>query len=317
MCEKHDWTSADGSVVLLHDDMVKCLKEMEANAFDAIVTDPPYGLGMDKWDTFAAAGKRVKEGYLENKERDAALMAVNTWAREWAMAAMHVLKPGGYFVTFSASRTFHQVWCGLEDAGLEVQDTLLWLYGSSMPKSPSVLKPAFEPIALARKPREGTIEANMKKHGTGSLNIDACRGQGGQGLNKDASATLARRWVTTGKSEQGRWPANVMLDEIAASMIETQWNGASRFFYCPKVSSKERGDNDHPTVKPVELMRWLVRLATPRGGAVLDCFVGSGTTAVAAVLEGYRCTAIERDADFLKIARKRIEAAILERDAVA
>ena len=148
----------------------------------------------------------------------------------------------------------------------------------------TALKPAFEPVVVARKPLIGTVAANVQEYGTGALNIDACRIAG------EAS---------------GRWPANVMLDESQA----VELGGASRFFYTAKASSAERpkdGDVAHPTVKPLDLMRYLVRLVTPPGGTVLEPFAGSGTTAEACIVEGFKCIAIEMTDDYLPLIVQRI-----------
>ena len=218
----------------------------------------------------------------------------------------------------------------------------------------TALKPAFEPIVVGRKPLAGTVAANVLAHGTGALNIDACRvgdGSDSQGERSagepSASARYADRGAVTfsarpgprGGSPSGRWPANVVLDDTQAAELDRQrgasvsrvgaprgaasgdgWGmtatgaedndrgGASRFFptfrYEAKAPSSERpraGDVAHPTVKPLDLMRWLVRLVTPPGGVVLEPFAGSGTTAEACVLEGFRCIAIEREAEYLPL----------------
>jgi hypothetical protein len=212
----------------------------------------------------------------------------------------------------------------------------------------SALKPAYEPIVLARKPLVGTIAANVMQHGTGAINIDACRvvasddRSGGFGAGK-------RPWQTgdigsnTQKIEAGglgRWPANILhdgSDEVVqgfpdsdpskAGMRGDQHSGrhgglsdlggnikygtnslrgindnggsAARFFYTAKADAQDRLGSKHPTVKPLDLMQWLVRLITPPGGHVLDCFAGTGTTAEAALREGFRCTLIEREAEYL------------------
>jgi DNA methylase len=214
----------------------------------------------------------------------------------------------------------------------------------------TALKPAWEPIILARKPIQGTVAANVLEHGTGALNIDACRigndtvklnnyksvgAQGAISYGHDGRDGHAGEQYETRES-LGRWPANVVLDEEMAAELDQQtyalkqggaiargskgagprdneiygtdtrergeWRpyadsgGASRFFYCAKAPTKERPKVDgvaHPTVKPLELMRWLVKLVTPPRGRILDPFAGSGTTVEAAILEGFRPTAIE------------------------
>lgn len=226
----------------------------------------------------------------------------------------------------------------------------------------TALKPAWEPILMARKPLIGTVAANVQAHGTGGINIDACR----IGTSKDAPASRS----TVGNSVYGgnigslggvgsgfdpnigRWPANVVLDEEAAAMLDEQsgtlktgaWDGkrtipkeggiygdfaavgqtqrarpadtggASRFFYTAKASSAERELEDgsrstHPTVKPTDLIKWLVRLVTPPGGVVLDPFMGSGSTGVACAEEGFRFIGIEREPEYHAIAVKRLDAA--------
>jgi DNA modification methylase len=184
----------------------------------------------------------------------------------------------------------------------------------------TALKPAFEPIVVARKPLAGTVAANVLEHGTGALNIDACRvamttedadfirktarpNSAGQAHTGDVMNRPAAPTVNV--HEAGRWPTNVVLDDTQA--------GASRFFpvfrYEAKAPTAERprdGQVAHPTVKPLDLMRWLVRLVTPPGGTVLDPFAGSGTTAEACVIEGFQCITVEREADYLPLIVARL-----------
>ena len=229
----------------------------------------------------------------------------------------------------------------------------------------TALKPAFEPVVVARKPLVGTVAANVLTHGTGALNIGGCRvGDSGGGTscsNRDASGKClghnnAGR-STSGETRHGpegsagRWPANVVLDESQAAALDEQsgesrdgtavkrnrsedgrapyeassymitdrsredqtyggQGGASRFFYVAKADASERprvNGTAHPTVKPLALMRWLVRLVTPPGGTVLEPFAGSGTTVEACIVEGFQCIAIEREADYLPLIRQRID----------
>jgi DNA modification methylase len=210
----------------------------------------------------------------------------------------------------------------------------------------TALKPALEPITVARKPLGGTVAANVLKHGTGALNIDGCR----VGTSKDVPASprggqdriYGAYGAQTGEESGhnpniGRWPANLIHD---GSEEATEGLGsAARFFYAAKASRSERdaglegmpevetrryGDraqgalpqqtpqgaiiqrNHHPTVKPVALMRWLCRLVTPPGGVVLDPFAGSGSTGVAAVAEGFSSILIEREAEYIEIIRRRL-----------
>ena len=217
----------------------------------------------------------------------------------------------------------------------------------------TALKPAFEPIVLARKPFKGTVAGNVLAHGTGAINVDACRietdddiakkypnGPGGSTFGGGAMA-LTGQW----RQPSGRWPANVLLDQHAAGWVDEQSGftqspstvtrggnrqeaygmgrqenvpapgdsgGASRFFYSAKAPKSERPNVDgvqHPTVKPLAIMRWLIRLVTPPGGTVLDPFAGSGTTIEAALIEGFNPIGIEMETDYLPLIQHRIDRA--------
>lgn len=215
----------------------------------------------------------------------------------------------------------------------------------------TALKPAFEPIVVGRKPLgEKSVAANVLTHGTGALNIDACRIDGGArpliiSKSEESTGILGNGLNGSshgGETTAGRWPANVILDESQAAELDKQSGpagsnsttpgsdgaslafgarkggathdtradgGASRFFYVAKADASERVRVDgiaHPTVKPLDLMRWLVRLVTPPGGTVLEPFAGSGTTVEACLLEGFHCIAIEREADYLPLIQQRI-----------
>jgi site-specific DNA-methyltransferase (adenine-specific) len=382
-------------------DCREVMASFDENSIAAIVTDPPYGIHfMQKaWDTFGSAighdhhKGRERSGSMHAGEYDYSKNAAfQSWCQTWGAEAMRVLKPGGHMVVCGSPRTYHRLAAGLEDAGFEIRDCLQWLFGSGFPKSLNLhgewegwgtaLKPAYEPIVLARKPLAGTVAANVQQWGTGGLNIDACRigdadtrnlkkGGGNDFPHEDDS--WQPRDVLFG-SEHGRWPANVALDEEAAALLDAmsgnvkaggtlsgnepskpfdgpdiygvmdgrrEWEsyadrgGASRFFYTAKTSRAEREfglddleparrsdgrekdienprlrtnarRNDHPTVKPVDLMRWLCRLITPPGGIILDPFLGSGSTGMAALDEGFRFIGIDLEERYLEIARRRI-----------
>ena len=344
---------------VLTGDCLAVLATLDADSIDACVTDPPYGLGFmgREWDTFApdtvAAYKdrmrpvkpdetnpnvrgRAKwwgGGAVEYDRSAAASLKFHAWTQAWAEAVLRVLKPGAHAVVCASPRMGHRVTCGLEDAGFEIRDSLLWLHAVGFPKSLNLpgglgtaLKPAYEPVILARKPLGGrTVAQCVAAFGTGALNSDGCR--------------------LAGHGDVGRWPPNVALDEDAAAMLDAE-GGTSRFFYVAKASREERergcedlprktageatdrqdgsaglnspragasrthgARNHHPTVKPVALMRWLVRLVTPPGGLVLDPFTGSGTTGIACVQEQCRFLGMEREAEYVPIAEARIEAA--------
>lgn len=328
-------------VSILHGNCLDVLKTMGDNSIDSVVTDPPYGLSFmgKKWDYDVPS-----EGI---------------WAE-----CLRVLKPGGHLLAFAGTRTQHRMAVRIEDAGFEIRDMIAWVYGSGFPKSHNLkdqwqgwgtaLKPALEPITVARKPLIGTVAENVLAHGTGALNIDGCRVEGDDA--KEGRVRHGGGLVGNGSSYElpdykspmpaGRWPANLIHDgseevlagfpqapgqqgdlketgrprpssgrfgdmpppNAHAARIETD-KSAARFFYCAKASKKDRDEgNIHPTVKPTDLMRYLCRLVTPPNGTVLDPFMGSGSTGKAAMLEGFNFIGIEREAEYIEIAKARIEA---------
>jgi site-specific DNA-methyltransferase (adenine-specific) len=317
----------------------------------------------------------------------------------WA-ECLRVLKPGGHLLAFAGTRTQHRMAVRIEDVGFEIRDMIAWVYGSGFPKSHNLkddwkgwgtaLKPALEPITVARKPLCGTVAENVLKHGTGGINVDGCRIASDNGdttartpsLVRDTAAPFGRGEAMGGNgSPLGRWPANLIHDgseEVLAGFPETgpskaanrglQHSGrhggladlggrikdgtdtvrghddnggsAARFFYCPKASKADRDEgcegfeararptmgsgiggqpdqqkannrNNHPTVKPTALMRYLCRLVTPPNGTVLDPFMGSGSTGKAAMLEGFNFIGIEREAEYIEIAKARINWTLL------
>lgn len=414
-------------MTIIHGDCIEAMAAMEPNSVDAIVTDPPYGLEFmgKEWDKpwavgfsqMGIPGKRMDMPSFgsgrnpmcrscRKHERGTdkcqcptpdfdetprtATVAYGEWSRGWAAAALRVAKPGAYLLAFGGTRTVHRMTVALEDAGWIIRDMLCWAYASGFPKSRALLKPAWEPIVMARKP--GPLR---------ELDIDGCR----IGTDEDTARTpslVADTPAGMGKGlamggnghPAGRWPANVVLTatedgraifdggiegvvgggwqsgggnparrspEASASQRAAYgggWTGTtngaepfdtegsySRFFLIPKASRSDRepvlpgmleegrytrsngaraalarGEdyredsfnrvvkraNTHPTVKPIELMRHLVRLVTPAGGVCLDPFLGSGTTALAAEQEGRDWIGIEREAEYVAIAEARL-----------
>ena len=362
--------------------------ELEDNSIDAIVTDPPYGLSrcsekdvreaLNSWLTGNEYQPKGK-GFM-GKSWDAFVPGPEVW-RE----CLRVLKPGGHMAVFAGSRTVDLMGIAVRLAGFEVRDQLQWIYGSGFPKSTrkgalpgwgTALKPAHEPIILARKPLIGTVAKNVEEYGTGGINVDGCRIDGPAWTRPASNAvgTTAYGDFTNDKprTSEGRWPANVILDEEAGALLDEQsgvskpkagrrgrmggsreglgmgaggnavgtWpadpgGGASRFFYCPKASKKEREAglenfdpqrrtdgreseldnprlrtserrNAHPTVKPIALMQWLSRLICPPNGIILDPFTGSGSTGCAAKAEGFEFVGFELNEEYCNIARARI-----------
>ena len=353
------------------------MKWMKEDSIDSIVCDPPYELGFmgKKWDASGIA------------------YDVEVWKE-----ALRVLKPGGHLLAFGGTRTHHRLMAAIEDAGFEIRDCLMCVYGSGFPKSHNIskaidkkagakrkviamgrsgksethtssynmskggtqimggdyeiteaktedaikwegwgtaLKPAYEPIVLARKPlSEKTIANNVLTHGTGGINIDDCRisfsdkedidsyefnNNGDSRKTKkegDSAEIHDGGWKVQKKKREtpsGRFPANVILDEVAGQILDghNDTGGASRFFYCPKASKKERNEgvegNTHPTVKPIKLMEYLVKLITPPNGTVLDPFMGSGSTGCACVNLGFDFYGIELEEPSYDIAKARID----------
>ena len=426
------------------------MKEViEPNSIDAVITDPPYELNFmgKSWD---------KSGIAFNKE---------IWQK-----CFEVLKPGAYLLAFGGTRTFHRIACAIEDAGFEIRDTIMWLYGSGFPKSLNIglaidkkmgvdnrtgkkikgenmlgilnddswephdfeeriaqnkwagwgttLKPAYEPIIVARKPIENSVVENVLKYDVGGINIDACRVYGEIITSHDTEkGTFAGRTKTMPKfkgrnklsfgqydekadriqytQHEGRYPSNVILtydetdfDEVCGNMPYTKSEGgnaynkengdnsmfgmkqtkddiclhdegsACRYFYCAKASKRDRDDglydfeeispmiqtgrkehslgleyideegklhqnpyagtksykkNIHPTVKPTELMQYLIKLVSPKGATILDPFNGSGSTGKAVMCENvdneanYKYIGIELTEEYLPISKARIE----------
>jgi DNA modification methylase len=296
---------------LIEADALLTLAKLPDACVDAIVCDPPYGISFQghAWD-----GPDLRRGTSANPSE-----AFERWTNVWAREAARVLRPGGHLLAFGSPRTFHRLVCGVEDAGLEIRDRLLWMYGKGVPKSRRLpggggtqLKPAYEPIVLARASFTGTLAQNIELHGTGALNIDAAR---------------------TESRGSSYWPANVVLSHAPGcpmGVVDGHDPGPSRLFYCDKATRAEReagceqltpraariysGKNHpprllgnwHPTVKPIGVMRWLIRLAVPEGGVVLDPFCGSGSTGAAAMLEGRRFLGIEREPGYVDIACARL-----------
>ena len=370
-----------GDATLYCGDANDILSDLEQ--VDSCVTDPPYGLS------------------FMGKAWDYDVPGVDIWTQ-----VLDVLKPGAHLLSFFGSRTYHRGAIPIEDAGFEIRDQLMWLYGSGFPKSHNIgkavdklqgnerevvgtekidvgmqsgsmhagrktkietrnvtkgtseyegwgtaLKPAHEPIVMARKLIKGTVAENVLEHGTAGINIDDCR----VGTESLEYRTTSYRDAKTGefsgqgqtnhttgqKTVEGRFPANVMHDgsEVVGDIF---LGDSSGYFYCPKASKKDRDEglenfeeaqttdgnirsnsetartfgansvlrkNVHPTVKPTELMRYLCRLVTPKGGVVLDPFMGSGSTGKAAIMSGFKFVGIELNEEYFDIACARVEAA--------
>jgi site-specific DNA-methyltransferase (adenine-specific) len=404
-------------ISLYRGDCLEIMPALPENSIDAIVTDPPYHLtqksrnGSPRQNDPETPFGRTRlgsKGFM-GKTWDGGGVAFDPemWER-----LLRVAKPGAHLLAFGGTRTFHRLACAIEDAGWEIRDCIMWVYGSGFPKSLDVskaidraagaerprvaggqggqnqilgvrktgeaitgeaitdaakqwqgwgttLKPAWEAIVVARKPLEGSVAANVLKWGTGGINVDECMIATSENLCGGAYAKkpMAREklWGEPAKNSfrrggagafvqsQGRWPANLIHDgsEEVVGLFPQQSSGgtplrrfakktknsygdfngqenvagigpscgsAARFFYCAKANKADRGPgNNHPTVKPTTLMAYLCRLVTPPDGLILDPFMGSGSTGVAALREGFRFFGIEVEAESFATAERRIK----------
>ena len=406
--------------VLIGADCLVALREMEPNSIDAVVTDPPYHLtSIVKRFGGAGAAPALSNGPTGVYARSSAGFMGKQWdggdiafrPETWA-EVLRVMKPGAHLVAFGAPKNYHRLACAIEDAGFELRDSLMWIFGSGFPKSLDVskaidkaagaerevvgysqgrsapihgggqsvgaldaitapatdaarqwqgwgtaLKPAYEPIVLARKPLGAkTVAENVLKYGTGAINVDGARIKTAEALGRLNHTTSkfidsangsreahARSVLVDNSTGKGRFPANLIHDgsqevlDLFAAFGEKKSAGAyrnpgrtgvkmgnlfhmekerrnshagetgtaARFFYTAKASKADRAGSKHPTVKPISLMQYLVRLITPPGGTVLDPFAGSGTTGEAARREGFASILIEREEEYQADIRRR------------
>lgn len=215
-------------------DCLALLRALPDNCVDAIVTDPPYGLtndsggphGKGQNTAFSRSRAGAGRGGFMGLKWDAAVPGVEVWAE-----CLRVLKPGGHLLAFASTRTQHRMCTRIEDAGFEIRDMIAWMYGSGFPKSRNgiwggtALKPAIEPITLARKPLIGGLQANALAFGTGGLNIEACRvapttgsmvryGEASQDCRYEETrnSAFAMKPGVRNSAEDGRWPANLIHD---------------------------------------------------------------------------------------------------------
>ena len=292
-------------------DALEVLPRLPANSVDLVLTDPPYFLDKldNEWTPERAARRFYKSQAVfhlppgmkfdPNQGR-----RMYEWYLEVSRELLRVLKPGGFFFSFSSPRLFHRMACAVEDAGFHIRDTFLWLYTQNQPKAMGVthfiermplsedtkqslkerlsgwktpqVKSCYEPIIVAQKPYEGTFLENMLQHGVGLFHTEVRIGQ-------------------------NMFPANVLLVEGVEETLD-------KYFLVPKPSVEERGAfNQHPAVKPLALCEYLIQLTVPEGTVVLDPFLGSGTTALAARNLKRRYIGIEINPEYVAIACKRLQ----------
>lgn len=373
---------------IINADNVETLRGFPDDCIDSIVTDPPYGLAFmgKRWDYDVPSVELWQECLRVLKPGGHLLAFAGT--RTQHRMAVRIEDAGfeirdmiawvygsGFPKSLDVSKAIDKA-AGAERevVGKHVQSmqtrkpavtygdekSLGWQHDITAPATEAAkqwqgfgtaLKPALEPITVARKPLCGTVAENVLQHGTGALNVDGCR----VGTTRQVPASLSTNKSPNGfgpasigterdlDQNIGRWPANLIhdgSDEVTELFPETapaksgglsgadpgMWAGkslwqrgghddaggsAARFFYCAKADASERRNSKHPTVKPVALMRYLVRLVTPVGGIVLDPFGGSGSTAEAARLESCRYILIEREAEYCRDAAERLRQGVL------
>ena len=272
---------------IINGECQQVLSTYEENFFHSCITDPPYGIGMDQWDYNIPPLSIWKEVY-------------------------RTLRPGAFCLAFCDPTLYHRLAINIEDAGFTIKDMIFWMTTTKMPKH-NRLKPAHEPIVVAQKPYEGSLKHNHEKWGCGLIDSENTRipwdkkPPTGWVKSGNSRRTFGREGKTTGTQKEfgtvdanpkGRYPSNI----IGEVQSEHQ-----RYFYAPRATRKEKGDdNNHPTVKPVDLMSYLIRIYSPENTLVLDPFCGSGSTGVACMKENRKFVGIDLDDNYIKIANRRL-----------
>ena len=263
------------------------LRTFEDNSIDACITDPPYGMDMAQWDH--------------------TVPPVSLWREVY-----RVLKPGAFCLSFCSPQLYHRMAVSVEDAGFTIQDQIMWMVTTKMAKT-NRLKPAHEPIAVAQKPYEKSLKYNQENYGVGMINIDQARvpwdKEPPKGWVKGGvrRRTFGQEGKTTGTQAEfgktdanpaGRYPSNI-IGEVEAEH--------QKYFYAPRATRKEKGaHNDHPTVKPLSLMEYLVKIYSHENAVVLDPFSGSGTTGLACKNTNRGYVGIDLFEEYNQIARERL-----------
>lgn len=271
---------------ILLGDSKEVLSNYEDNTFHSCITDPPYGMNMDHWDH--------------------SVPSVDIWVE-----VFRTLRPGAFCLAFCSPELYHRLACNVEDAGFRIKDQIMWMTTTKMPKH-NRLKPAHEPIVVAQKPYQGTLQNNFEKWGCGLIDTENTRVPWDKkpptGWVKDGAKrrTFGRDGKTTGTQEEfgtvdanpaGRYPSNIIGDVLPEHQ---------KYFYAPRATRKEKGsDNDHPTVKPIDLMAYLIKVYSPKETTVLDPFCGSGSTGVAALQENRKFVGIDLSSHYADISTKR------------
>jgi len=285
--------AVNNEFLILNGNCDDVLSQYAENTFHSCITDPPYGMGMEHWDH--------------------SVPSVDIWR-----SIYRVLRPGAFCLAFCSPELYHRLACNVEDAGFNIKDQIMWMTTTKMPKF-NRLKPAHEPIVVAQKPYKGSLKDNHAEWGCGLIDTENTRvpwdkkpptgwvAQGGKRrtFGKDGKTTgTQKEFGTVDANPAGRYPSNI----IGEVQSEHQ-----KYFYAPRATRKEKGeDNDHPTVKPVSLMEYLIRIYSPVNSTVLDPFCGSGSTGVAAVSTGRQFVGIDLEEHYCQIAADRLRSACPE-----
>jgi DNA modification methylase len=279
--------SVNQKFLIIPGDCKKVLSNYGDNTFHSCITDPPYGMGMDHWDH--------------------SVPDVDIWRQVY-----RTLRPGAFCLAFCSPELYHRLATNVEDAGFLIKDQIMWMTTTKMTKH-NRLKPAHEPIVVAQKPYKGSLKSNFEEWGCGLIDVESTRVPwdkkppkgwvkgglsrrtfGGEGNTKGSGA----EYGTVDANPAGRYPSNI----IGEVQPEHQ-----KYFYAPRATRKEKGEgNDHPTVKPVSLMEYLIQVYSPIGSKVLDPFCGSGTTGVAAIRKGREFVGVDMDDHYVEIAETRV-----------
>lgn len=298
-------------IELILGDALVWLEKIPENTVDLVLTDPPYFLDKldDKWSHEEVLRAKSSVGtvkYLPVGMKFSPEQAVEfgKWFSSVAYKVFRILKPGGWFLSFSHPRLFHRLVCSTEDAGFWIRDIFLWIYTQNQPKAFSLehfldrtafppevkeklreelraykvpkVKSNYEPIMVAQKPPEGTLLENFAKYGVGLFNVKIKQGK-------------------------GMFPSNIITTDSIDEVMD-------RYFLIEKPDRKEKGAfNDHPSVKPIKLLRFLIELTTKEKALVVDPFMGSGSTAVACKETGRRFIGIEINKHYYEIATRRLK----------
>lgn len=303
---------------ILLGDSLKVLPKIEVDSIDLVLTDPPYFLDKldNNWDQREVSSRKnqyviksLPAGMRFNRKQGRDFYR---WYSKVAKDILRILKPGGFFFSFSSPRLYHRMASAVDDAGFEIRDCFLWLYTQNQAKAMSLdhfikkmnineaskrrlikrfkgwktpqIKSCFEPIVMAQKPIEGTFLNNMMKNRVGLLNTDVRVGD-------------------------NMFPANVLTVSKINEIID-------KAFLVGKPTKREKGDfNDHRTVKPLEICEHIIKLsAFHKNAVVLDPFIGSGTTAVAVKKLGLNYIGIDTNPEYINIALKRLNECDEERE---